>query len=153
MKENCFSYLKIITDTSVALCDAIAKKDTTKLDEYLERSERAAKSAVELSVRQFVPPIDREDIVYLALRGHRLNAGLCADSRRLMNTASAAELLKCVSRDCRLISSVFEKEMSEDLAVPLDSYRSPLGINEGNVIKQYVEELLDYTVRTVIKNT
>jgi hypothetical protein len=175
LKNDCFFYLKKLSQTSLLLCDALENKTNYDPSRLLKESKLQKEQCIDYSVKTFMPPINREDIVTLSLLLHRLNINIASVIFFKNQNYPSADILKQLSG---LHSAVIKADKALDNKLSLKTVNTlsneqsyddhPLFNNNfttSSVISAYnlfskidrcenlAWQICDYLVRTAVKNS
>jgi hypothetical protein len=163
-----------MTDIALSLCSYISGEISCDLYSSVKTSELTKKRCIDRAIKQFISPIDREDITYLSLKLHKLNLGLY----ELANYKDMFFPKKDLKNDlaplktiCAKIREDFENNLLKTdysgMTIP-KSTKSQFTENKYSALYLIYEyklydlirlctdiasDLNDYLIRTVIKNT
>ena len=174
MNKDCFQDFKIMTDIALSLCSHISNGGEYDSHIGIKESENAKLRCIDFAIKQFIPPIDREDITYIALKLHGLNLKLYELAYYKNCFFPKKDLKKDIAplkNICTKIREVFKNNATKaDYTATYISDISKLKFNENSysilyLIYEYklyelvtictdkASDLNDYLIRTVIKNT
>lgn len=180
MKDTVYLYLSALIAISVDLCEKIRKVSFPVPNGILSDSESYCNKCIKETEKAFIPPLDREDIVYIALRLHRLNTKLYSFARltesrgKSFDTTETAHILEHTKTVCLMLSDILKRKFkgkkcqaNEGLSPTFTAVFPPYNnkYNFYSMISDYTlfktvsecsdeaESILDYTVRTLVKNS
>ena len=158
----------------MGLCSDISDQKKRDLSAILNESKNAKLRSIDFAIKQFVPPLDREDITYIALNLHELNICLFQLSNYKKSLFPKKDLIKDLAplkSLCSKIREIFENNAENaDYAYSYSPYITELQFTENtysalHIIYEYklyeiinscinkASDLYNYLIRTVIKNT
>lgn len=180
MKENCLKHLSELISLSLYLCRQQHNNLLPPSAALLQDSERHCRECIKAAEKAFILPIGREDVTHIALKAHRLNQRLYnlrsqtseiqfGDVERISDTYRSIENI-CRSA-LRYTENGFKKLDLSSLPVSGSAPQKNLAHKAENRYNPYAlladaeisksaedcrkeaEELSDYIIRTVIKNS
>lgn len=160
-------------DISLSLCSYIANSKVYDYRIGIKESENIKSRCINFAIKQFIPPIDREDITFIALKLHGLNLKLCelADYKKsFFPKKDLKKELMPLKNVCTKIREVFENNIAKpdyttyipnisEPQAPENRYSALYLIYEYKLYElveictDKASDLNDYLIRTVIKNT
>ncbi len=174
MNKDCFEDLIKMTEVTQSVCAYISGGVYFDCKCELKESERLKKHCIETAVKQFITPVDREDIAYLALKLHKFSVQLCRLAEYKKNFFPKKDVKKTVEplvNICKNIRAAVENDLSRaeysesytlffwEEQLPENRY-SPLGVISEYVLYELIgvcfdtaADIYDYIIRTTIKNT
>ncbi len=174
MNKDCFQDLKEMADISLSICSNISDGKKFDFAISLKNSQNAKFRCIDFSIKEFIPPIDREDITYIAIKLHELNIKLFELANYKTSFFPKTDLKKDIAilkNVCIKIREVFENNASNvDYTDDFIPTASELQFNENRYSALYLIyeyklyglislctdkafDLYNYLIRTVIKNT
>lgn len=143
MKYNCFESLKKISDISLKLCEKSGADPII----LTEESAKQKNTCITQAAKQFLPQIDREDIIMLAFMLHELNTNL-AVLYLFLPADNSFKLSGYTKKACLLINGLLEKKLlipTEDILLKRDKLFFEF-------IKDYKDSLdLSFNTKALIK--
>lgn len=174
MNKDCFQDFTTMISIALSLCSYISGEISYDFHSAVKDSELTKKRCIDIAMKQFIPPIDREDITYLVLKLHKLNLGLYELANYKNSFFPKKDLknhiapLKAI---CAKIREAFENNLSKtDYSNLIISKPTEMQFTENKYSALYLiyeyklydlirlctataSDLNDYLIRTVIKNT
>ena len=174
MKPDCILHLKALNDISISVCNDLKNESKLNIKKILRSSENERLSCLNKTTIAFITPIDREDIVWLALLIHRLNEDLCGISvfsEKFGIKPPVLSEIDNIRTMCKEVERVITSNFHTIPAYPPDTENSFLTRSFAESYELYGPllrltlfqkidqcckrscEILDYLTRTVIKNS
>ncbi len=174
MNKDCFQDFKIMTDISLSLCSYISDGKVYDYHIGIKESEDAKIRCINFAIKQFIPPVNREDITYIALKLHELNLKLCEladykncffpkkdlkkDIAPLKNICTKipdffANNVSKADYNTTYILDISEKQFNENRYSALYLIYEYKLYELVNICTDKASDLNDYLIRTLIKNT
>lgn len=173
MNNNCFQDLKFMADISLSLCSSISEEQAYNPKTALKESSDAKCRCIDFAIKQFIPPIDREDITYIALKLHKLNTHLCELAYYKKKSFPKKDLNKelvplknvCMNIRKKIEGNCTKADYTDEYVFDFNFHFPENNYSALHLICEYkLYELLkkctdtaldtnDYLIRTVIKNT
>ena len=174
MKNNCCLHLASLAENALSVCEMIRSGKYSDCKKLINSSEETRNKCLVFIEKQFITPIDREDITHITLIMHRLNISLCrlADYKcRYYPKKDVTANIEPVMLACKKIRGLFKNGFPknvEDVLWKNEAYIEPTFQNTYNSLSLMTEYTLfemirecynisayisDYIIRTVIKNT
>ncbi len=174
MKNNCCMHLASLAENALSVCEMIRSGKYCDCQKLIKSSEETRNKCLVFIEKQFITPIDREDITQLTLILHRLNISLCrlADYKyRYYPNKDLTANIEPVMLSFKKIREFFKNGFPKNVEAVLwknEAYIEPMFQNKYNSFGLITEHTLfemlrecynisnyisDYIIRTVIKNT
>lgn len=115
MKYNCFEYINKMLEFSYSLVDS--QVEYTTVSNILKQSERTKEKGIQGAMKQFLPPIDREDIASIFCIIHSLNYHLAYLQISLFSTQQTQ-----FSRLLKDVISYMQYTVSAELKISVNDF-------------------------------